>query len=91
MNTSTCFPQQLNRPYKYVKIHGVILARKDKYQVSLDSIHAIEDANEITNHFLHVVLAKCARKYGVEPLEVPQTKAVEGKSKSVGKPLQQHT
>ena len=77
----------ISRPYKYVKIQGVILARKDKYQISLDTISVIEDFNEITNHFLHVVLAKCARKYGVEAIESSSKPAGEDiKSKSVGKP-----
>ena len=54
---------------KYVKIHGVVLPRKDKYQISLDSITEVKDYNEITNHLLHVVLSRCARKFGVEKIE----------------------
>ncbi len=62
------------RWFGYIKVCGVLLVRKDKYQIALEVINNITDYNEKTNHMLRVIVARCARKYGTPDPKVGETK-----------------
>ncbi len=61
-----------NRPYGYARVHCVIGKSHD---LSLEVISNINDYNEVTNHWLNVVTAKCIRKLG--PLTEDDLKGAE--------------
>ena len=61
------------RWYDYVRINGNVINRKDRVELSLELIRRVEDFNEVTNHYLSVIAAKCSRKLG--PLVIEDSKS----------------
>ena len=60
---------------KYYKIFGQARAFKDKKSINTFSASMIIDFNELTHHFLSVVLNKCIREKGVlSPIEIKEGK-----------------